>query len=566
MHGLLLLRLPRGAKAPPLPEPPPPTPPPVAPVPEETESAGPALVRNPRSTARCRRRPGPGPYAAVRGCSPDTRGLSAGYAAVLRGEAAQILFTQNRDDEAYDIAAAGVHPCRPAGRASMPPWPPTWPASPPGAWTAPTSPRADVRGGLAGRDHDPRAEGRRRVLGGARASAHRRPGRRRALDGSGGGKSAAPSTACWRGARSACNFGVVAGQRETLGEADIDAVAATPAGLRAFALLQVGQPERAEAELRRLWPAAQCNPALGPRLMLVASKAGLADLAAQFADLVQPPTGGRATACASPVPRLRPAGGFTVDPAMVYGLARTESNFDAGLVSPAGARGLMQIMPETARFIVQPPALAWSARLHDPAVNLDLGQRYVAYLATHDAVGGDLIRLLASYNAGPGNFARWASNVRDVGDPLLFIEAIPVDETRGFVPRVLTYTWIYAARLHLPTPSLDELAAGVWPRYHAMEMRPRIRRTSERVGRIALTKRSAGHGAHRRKPPLHRGQHRRAHGVRYAHRANDTSGDALAGRIAAAGHRVAARAIERDDADAIEKFCRAGSPIPASTW
>ncbi len=65
-------------------------------------------------------------------------------------------------------------------------------------------------------------------------------------------------------------------------------------------------------------------------------------------------------------------------------------------------------------------------------------------------MAGDLLRLLASYNAGPGNFARWVSQIRDNDDPLLFIEAIPIDETRAHVPRVLTYTWIYAARLHLP--------------------------------------------------------------------------------------------------------------------
>ena len=78
-----------------------------------------------------------------------------------------------------------------------------------------------------------------------------------------------------------------------------------------------------------------------------------------------------------------------------------------------------------------------------------------------------MIRLLASYNSGPGGFARSSGSIRDGGDPLLFIEAIPVDETRRFVPRVLAYTWIYAARMQLPTPSLDELAAGAWPRYHA---------------------------------------------------------------------------------------------------
>jgi soluble lytic murein transglycosylase len=107
--------------------------------------------------------------------------------------------------------------------------------------------------------------------------------------------------------------------------------------------------------------------------------------------------------------------------------------------------------------------------LHDPAFNLDLGQRYIVFLAAQEPVNGDLIRLLASYNAGLGSFARWAQQIRDQGDPLLFIEAIPIDETRTYVPRVLTYTWLYAARLHLPAPSLTELAAGLWPRYHPRE-------------------------------------------------------------------------------------------------
>jgi soluble lytic murein transglycosylase-like protein len=173
-----------------------------------------------------------------------------------------------------------------------------------------------------------------------------------------------------------------------------------------------------------------------------------------------------------PVPRLRPADGFHLDPALVYGITRTESNFDADLTSSAGAVGLMQIMPDTASFITGRPATpALRGELRDPSVNLDLGQRYVDYLAGYDAVGGDLLRLLASYNSGPGNFTRWSAALRDGGDPLLFIEAIPVAETRAFVPRVLVYTWIYAARLHLPTPSLDELAAGGWPRYHPMEPR-----------------------------------------------------------------------------------------------
>jgi soluble lytic murein transglycosylase-like protein len=126
----------------------------------------------------------------------------------------------------------------------------------------------------------------------------------------------------------------------------------------------------------------------------------------------------------------------------------------------------MQLMPETASFLADNPAIAVhpKALQSDPSLNLDLGQRYVAYLAAPGVLGGDLIRVLASYNCGPSSFAKWSAQIRDGGDPLLFIEAIPIPETRLFVQRALTYTWIYAARLHVPAPSLIELAAGVFPR------------------------------------------------------------------------------------------------------
>ena len=88
------------------------------------------------------------------------------------------------------------------------------------------------------------------------------------------------------------------------------------------------------------------------------------------------------------------------------------------------------------------------------------------YLAGLSGIEGNLIRLLGSYNAGPTSFNRMAGSIPPTDDPLLFIESIPNDETRGFVPRALTYSWIYAARLHLPAPSLDQLAAGAWPSFN----------------------------------------------------------------------------------------------------
>ncbi len=255
-------------------------------------------------------------------------------------------------------------------------------------------------------------------------------------------------------------------EREIAGESEGAAVAETAAGWRALALIQIGQAERAEAELRALWPRVQGNPGVTRAILVVAAQAGMSELAAQIAALQQSADGRPRDFARYPLPRLSPQNGFRTDPALLYGLARQESNFDAGAVSPAGARGLLQIMPATASYVTGDPSLrgAGVRRLHDPALSLEIGQRYLLYLARLDHVDGDLIRLLAAYNNGPGNLARWLPAVRHRNDPFLFIESIPVIETRVFVQRVLSYSWIYATRLGLPAPSLDDLAAGRFPR------------------------------------------------------------------------------------------------------
>ena len=475
IHTLLLLRLPKGVAPPPVPDNVrldiPDAAPSSVPVPEDSEPAPFMLARNPsldRSVHEMARARG---AAGVDHLLATTAGLSPLYASQLRGEAAQILFTLNRDAEAFALGTSGITGCTreacPAaalagqmaglaawrmGRADLarPLFEAAWRAdlstaslrSAAAFWAA----RAQLRTGNAS-FYQPwmmRATQEPRTLYGLLA--------RRTLG---------------------LGFGFAPGgrdTRETLSEADVEAVAATPEGMRAFALLQVGQLQRAEAELRQLWPAATSQPNLGRAIMLVAQKAGLVQLAAQLADLVQANDGRPRDATRFPIPRLLPEGGFSVDPAMIYGIARTESNFNTALVSQAGATGLMQIMPDTASFLTGRQANGeLRGTLREPGFNLELGQRYVSYLAQHEVISGNLLKLLASYNSGPGNFSRWSPGLQDQGDPLLFIEAIPIDETRAFVPRVLTYTWIYAARMHLPTPSLDELAAGVWPRYHPLE-------------------------------------------------------------------------------------------------
>jgi soluble lytic murein transglycosylase-like protein len=200
----------------------------------------------------------------------------------------------------------------------------------------------------------------------------------------------------------------------------------------------------------------------------VATAAGLNGLSSQLAAASQSADGRPRDFARYPLPRLQPQGGFRVDPALLYGIALQESRFDAAAVSPAGARGLMQIMPATASYITGDPAWrepAAAKRLNDPALSLDLAQRYVHHLARHDGVDGNLIRVLAAYNAGPGNLLKWLPAHGHRADPFLFIEAIPLDETRNYVQQVLANSWIYASRLKLPSRSLDQIAAGEFPRF-----------------------------------------------------------------------------------------------------
>ena len=467
IYRLLLARLPDGAPPPPaLARPPDP---PAAPEADDAADDGPRrsaeLDRDVNAVARARGAKGVAHLLA------RTRGLGADYAALLRGDAARILFTLNRDADA--IALTQGMPAEHAAVAGLSGGLAAWRegriAAALGLFAAGAAARIatpDLRAACA--------------FWAARAALRQGDGdgyftwmRRAATQGH---HFYALLARRRLGLRDLARLGP--GDEARLGPADVEAVAATPPGLRAFALLQVGQAARAEAELRLLLPQARAQRPLARAVMLVAAQAGLADTAALYADLLA--SGGVAVPQAAvTLPPLHPAGGFKVDPAMVYGIARSESNFDPASVSTAGAHGILQLMPETARDMLGHP-VSGAALVENPALNLDVGQRYIVFLAAQEPVNGDLIRLLASYNAGLGNFVRWGPQIRDGGDPLLFIEAIPIDETRAYVPRVLTYTWLYAARLHLPAPSLDELAAGLSPRYH-----PRDGQTGEQAWRAS---------------------------------------------------------------------------------
>ena len=132
---------------------------------------------------------------------------------------------------------------------------------------------------------------------------------------------------------------------------------------------------------------------------------------------------------------------------MAHGITRQESSFDRTAVSHAGARGLMQLMPGTAREQAGKMGLAYdySRLTTDPSYNVSLGAAYYARMLS--MWGGNHVLAVASYNAGAGNVRKW---VRAYGDPrqpgtdvIRWIERIPFTETRGYVQRVLENSVVY---------------------------------------------------------------------------------------------------------------------------
>jgi soluble lytic murein transglycosylase-like protein len=158
-------------------------------------------------------------------------------------------------------------------------------------------------------------------------------------------------------------------------------------------------------------------------------------------------------------PPLEPRSGFTIDKALVYAIVRQESGFDPRAVSPVGAMGLMQVMPASAALAEGDEKLKRHTRvLLDPAMNLRIGQDYLAYLIDR-GVGPDLLRVIAAYNAGPGAVLKTEAMVGG-DDPLLLIECLPALETRNYVEKVAQAYWTYKRIFGEEPHTLDAAALG----------------------------------------------------------------------------------------------------------
>ena len=235
-------------------------------------------------------------------------------------------------------------------------------------------------------------------------------------------------------------------------------------GRRALALLQLGAVTAASREL--FSGSIDADPQYVETAIALALKASLPLLSARIgnANWDQRHNIKGYDGAMYPIPHWEPAGGFSLDRALVWGFMRQELSFDPKARSHVGAMGLMQLMPGTARLVAAralPDQVG--ANPYEPSTNIALGQAYLAWLLSE--VDGNLVRTAAGYNGGPGNVQRWDVSLNASADPLLYIATIPLFETRDFVQRVLANYWMYQIRLGQPTPSLDQIAAHEWPRY-----------------------------------------------------------------------------------------------------
>lgn len=249
-----------------------------------------------------------------------------------------------------------------------------------------------------------------------------------------------------------------------------------PAVHRATALAQIGQRELAEAELRTL--ITTLDRAERPAVLTLASEMGLANLQVRLATL-DGLSDEESIFARYPMPQWIIGAQSMIDPSLLLAMARQESSFRDEAQSPMGATGMMQMLPSTARHVesllpensitlaANDADIPLAAQLDDPVVSARLGAEYVAILTRHPAVRNNLIRLVASYNAGPGAVAGWQRYARTISDPLLYLESIPYPETRNYVMQVLAHQWIYATLLGEPAASRDALLRGQWPMLEA---------------------------------------------------------------------------------------------------
>ncbi len=149
---------------------------------------------------------------------------------------------------------------------------------------------------------------------------------------------------------------------------------------------------------------------------------------------------------------------FDIQPAFAMAIARRESSFMADAISPTGARGLMQLMPGTARYIAEKNVS--SDELFDADQNVQFGVQYLRYLM--DKMGDNPVLVSASYNAGWRRVMKWLPAGKTM-ETDIWIETIPYKETRNYVKAVMAYRYIYEHQLGETSGIFEQLARSAIP-------------------------------------------------------------------------------------------------------
>lgn len=254
-------------------------------------------------------------------------------------------------------------------------------------------------------------------------------------------------------------------------QADWTTLSGEAGARRAAALVEVGQMELADRELRHL--ATTTDVTLYEPILRLAARLDLP--ATQYWLAQNPPPGQMPPLSARfPTPDWKPFNGWRVDRNLVFAHALQESRFIATARSGVGAQGLMQLMPGTARDMARQADMTHrDDLLADPVFNVEYGQAYMELLRDSGHTGSLLPKTIAAYNAGPGSVMKWnAGGLKDRGDPLLFMESIPFRETRHYVSVVMRNYGMYqlkegAATGAMRSAALATLAANEWPRFPA---------------------------------------------------------------------------------------------------
>lgn len=242
-------------------------------------------------------------------------------------------------------------------------------------------------------------------------------------------------------------------------------------GKKALALLQVGRKDRAEQYLKYLVTSKSSDKMLHA-VNSVSSLYGLP----QVAILVSGVMRDRGVleinddiiySAQYPLPNWEPLGGWSIDRALLLAITKQESGFKTNAKSNAGANGVMQIMPSTAKRVARKNDVKMSdIDMSNPEHNMFLGQQYIVDLLQHQLIQNNIIKMLVAYNAGMGNLVKF-EKAFSTSDPLLYVESFPAYETRNYIKRVMSNLWLYRARLNQPLTALKELAEGHWPYYNS---------------------------------------------------------------------------------------------------